>query len=356
MTNPFESFQSTSGGRAGFSAFKDLTEDKAFDDETLQENPGAPLPSVLGENESPEFSRDVDVPDYEEDQRQKFNDLKKTVEAIDIDFETRFITPINEKKAQIVTIIGDAFQSAYGTGDPTQNLVGNSNPRLVDDISTFTIPNGFGVNQIINNEEVGITTFVYGTLQVGAGSTDVIGIKGNVYKDILAAYQYPNLTNSNASDLLPLVDPIHSRVSSESAHAFSASKHYKQNSLGIGQTVAGIGDTTLKTETIPVYTESPGASLGTFYFWNNSDLSSLSGNVSGSINTLVNQINVLRADLKREIGDVDGDVNGLRNTKHNEELSTWLSDAGDRTENIEDFQAGLNALTGLASTISAYNG
>ena len=107
---------------------------------------------------------------------------------------------------------------------------------------------------------------------------------------------------------------------------------------------------------MPVYTESPGASLGTFYFWNNNDLSSLSGNVSGSINSLVNDINTLRADLKREIGEVNGDVNGLRNAKHNEELSTWLSDAGDRTENIEDFQAGLNALTGLATTIAAYDG
>jgi len=356
MSNPFESFQSTSGGRAGFSAFKELSEDKAFDDETLQENPGAPLPSVLGENESPEFSRDVDVPDYEEDQRQKFNDLKKTVEAIDIDFETRFITPINQKKAQIVTIIGDAFQSAYGTGDPTQNLVGNSNPRLISDPETFTIPNGFGVNQIINNEEVGISSFQYGVIQNQAGTTDVFGMKGTVYKDILAAYQYPNLTNSNASDLLPLVDPIYSRVSSESTHAFSASKHYKQNSLGIGQTVIGIGDTTVNSDTTNVYTQTTGASLGTFYFWNNNDLSSLSGNVSGSINTLVNEINVLRADLKREIGDINDDVNNLRDTKHNEELSTWLSDAGDRTENIEDFQAGLNALTGLATTIAAYDG
>ena len=60
--------------------------------------------------------------------------------------------------------------------------------------------------------------------------------------------------------------------------------------------------------------------------------------------------------MKREIGNVNGKVNGLRNTKHNEELSTWLSDAGDRTENIEDFQAGLNALTGLATTIAAYDG
>ena len=85
-------------------------------------------------------------------------------------------------------------------------------------------------------------------------------------------------------------------------------------------------------------------------------MSSLSGNVSGSINTLVNEINVLRADLKREIGDVNDNVNNLRDAKHNEELSTWLSDAGDRTENIEDFQAGLNALSGLASTISAYDG
>lgn len=354
MTNPFESFQSTTGGRAGFSAYKELTEDKAFDDETLQDNPGAPLPSVLGENESPEFSRDVDIPNYEEEQRQKFKDLKKTVEAIDSDFETRFITPINEKKAQIVTIIGDVFESAYGTGSPTQNLSGNTNPRLLSDLGTFVIPDDYGENQVINREEVGITTFVYGTL-TGAGTTSVIGIKGTVYKDILAAYQYPNLTNSESSSLLPLVDPIYSRVSSESAHAFNASKHYKQNSLGIGQTVIGIGDTTVGSATISVYTQSSGASLGEFYFWDSADLNTIDSSAASNINTLVNQITDLRVNLKREIGNVTGDVNGLRNTKHNEELSTWLSDAGDRTENIEDFQAGLNALTGLASTISAYN-
>ena len=67
-----------------FSAFEELSEDKAFDDETLKDNPGAPLPSVLGENESPEFSRDVDIPNYEEEQTQKFKDLKKTVEASSI--------------------------------------------------------------------------------------------------------------------------------------------------------------------------------------------------------------------------------------------------------------------------------
>ena len=30
--------------------------------------------------------------------------------------------------------------------------------KKIDDIATFSIPNGFGVNQIINNKEVGITT------------------------------------------------------------------------------------------------------------------------------------------------------------------------------------------------------
>ena len=217
MTNPFESFQSTTGGRAGFSAYKELTEDKAFDDETLQDNPGTPFTIQFLENESPEFSRDVDIPNYEEEQRQKFKDLKKTVGNIDSDFETRFITPINEKKAQIVTIIGDVFESAYGTGSPTQNLLGNTNPRLLSDLGTFVIPDDYGENQVINREEVGITTFVYGTL-TGAGTTSVIGIKGTVYKDILLAYQYHNLTNSESSSLLPLVDQFiveyHHRVCS----------------------------------------------------------------------------------------------------------------------------------------------
>ena len=47
MANPFEDKQNTTGGKAGFAAFKELQVDKSYDDETLKTNPGAPLPLSL---------------------------------------------------------------------------------------------------------------------------------------------------------------------------------------------------------------------------------------------------------------------------------------------------------------------
>ena len=54
MANPFEDKQDTTGGKAGFAAFNQLTSDKAYDDETIKENPGGPLPSPV-ENPPDEF-------------------------------------------------------------------------------------------------------------------------------------------------------------------------------------------------------------------------------------------------------------------------------------------------------------
>ena len=66
MANPFQDKQDTTGGKAGFAAFNELTSDKAYDDETLKNNPGAPLPIPV-ENPPEEFvdGRQVERPDYE---------------------------------------------------------------------------------------------------------------------------------------------------------------------------------------------------------------------------------------------------------------------------------------------------
>ena len=65
MANPFQDKQDTTGGKAGFAAFKELQTDKAYDDETLKPNPGAPLPAPAGA--VPEFleaRNNVTPPDY----------------------------------------------------------------------------------------------------------------------------------------------------------------------------------------------------------------------------------------------------------------------------------------------------
>ncbi len=47
MANPFQDNRDTTGGKAGFGAFEELKTDKAYDDETIQANPGAPPPAPV---------------------------------------------------------------------------------------------------------------------------------------------------------------------------------------------------------------------------------------------------------------------------------------------------------------------
>jgi hypothetical protein len=80
---------------------------------------------------------------------------------------------------------------------------------------------------------------------------------------------------------------------------------------------------------------------------------------STSISNIITEINDLRNSLRVRIGPPQVDnaagINTLRISKHREELDTWFIEAGRRTENISDFQGGIDALTGLASSISEYN-
>ena len=117
MANPFQDNQDTTGGKAGFGAFEDLTKDKAYDDETLKPNPGAPLPAPV-EGTTQEYldqRNTIERPDYEGIQVQKFKDLKKTTEAMDDILEREYIDKINAKKTQIAGIMKtaeEAFQIA----------------------------------------------------------------------------------------------------------------------------------------------------------------------------------------------------------------------------------------------------
>ena len=122
MANPFENNQDTTGGKAGFAAFKELQTDKAYDDETLKPNPGAPLPAPAGAvSEFLEARNNVTPPDYEGIQLQKFKDFKKTSEAMDDILEREYIDQINAKKQQIVNIMTTA-KSAIPTVNPATNV------------------------------------------------------------------------------------------------------------------------------------------------------------------------------------------------------------------------------------------
>jgi len=344
MTNPFQDKQDTTGGKAGFGAFKELQTDKAYDDETLKPNPGAPLPAPSGS--VPEFleSRDnVTPPDYEGIQLQKFRDFKKTTEAMDDILEREYIDPINAKKQEIVTIMTTA-KNAIPTVNPATNV------RLIT--ATGSAPDTEVVYQ------AGLETFVYAT---AAGPTDILGVRGQVFPDILAAYHYPNLSDGNHGDSdLPLSDGQFTKAS----RTTTRSAEYSTNTLGIGQTVYHSGDNDYAGAVGVVTSQS---SLGYFYFFGGTEdsngiganINNASSGAQSQISGLIDDIDALRTNLRIRIGPPQvgnsAGINTMRASKFQDELNVWYDEAGNRTKNIADFQGGMDALVGNATSISQYN-
>ena len=344
MTNPFQDKQDTTGGKAGFGAFKELQTDKAYDDETLKPNPGAPLPAPAGA--VPEFleaRNNVTPPDYEGIQLQKFRDFKKTSEAMDDILEREYIDQINAKKQQIVTIMTTA-KNAIPTVNPATNV------RLIT--TTGSAPDTGVVYQ------AGLETFVYAT---AAGPTDILGVRGQVFPDILAAYHYPNLSDGNHGDSdLPLSDGQFTRAS----RTTTRSAEYSTNTLGIGQTVYHSGDNDYAGAVGVVTSQS---SLGYFYFFGGTEdsngiganINNVSSGAQSQISGLIDDIDALRTNLRIRIGPPQvgnsAGINTMRASKFQDELNVWYDEAGNRTKNIADYQGGMDALVGNATSISQYN-
>jgi hypothetical protein len=347
MANPFQDKQNTTGGKAGFASFNELTSDKAYDDETLTDNPGAPLPIPVA-NPPQEFiqGRQVDRPDYEGQQLQKFKDVKKTVEAMDDILEREYVDIINSKKTQIVTIMTEAF-GAIPTSDPPVNK------QLI--LPGATAPTTGIVYQ------AGIGSVSYATDSSTDPDTVIFGAKGQIFPDILAAFHYPALSNGSHGETdLPLSNGVFTRVS----RTITGSGEYSASNLGIGQTIYHSGDNDYAGAVGVVTSQTP---LGNFYFFGGTVTNNIGANIdvvragsSTSISNIITEINDLRSSLRVRIGppqvNNNAGINTLRSTKLQDELAVWYDEAGNRTSNIQDFQGGIDSLSGNASSIAAYNG
>ena len=345
-TNPFQDKQDTTGGKAGFAAFKELQTDKAYDDETLKPNPGAPLPAPAGS--VPEFleaRNNVTPPDYEGIQLQKFKDFKKTSEAMDDILEREYIDQINAKKQQIV----DKMNTA-------ENAIPDSNPAINVRLITATgsAPDTGVVYQ------AGISTFQYATIP-GTPDTPVIGVRGEIYPDILAAYHYPNLSDGKHGDSdLPLQGGELTRVS----RTITRSEEYSTSTLGIGVTVYHSGDNDYSGAVGVVTSQT---ALGYFYFFGGTEdsngvganINNLTSGAQSQVSALIDDIDALRTNLRIRIGPPhvvnNAGINTMRASKFQDELNVWYDEAGNRTKNIFDFQGGMDALVGNATSISQYN-
>mgnify|MGYP003655239044 CR=1 FL=1 len=355
MANPFQDKQDTTGGKAGFDAFDELTSDKAYDDETLKDNPGAPLPTpVANPPETFIKGRQVTRPDYEGIQLQKFKDLKKTCEAMDDIFEREYIDKINYKKGEIATIMSEAFGAIPAIPTATQQLI--------------TTPASAPETGLVY--QAGIGTLSYAENDSVDPPTSLIGVKGQIFPDILAAFHYPALSNESHGETdLPFSNGTYIRVS---RNISTGPGEYSVNNLGIGETVYHSGDNDGENPIAPAYAGAVGvvtsqAPIGNFYFFGGTVTNNIGANIdvvragsSTSITGITTEINDLRLSLRVRIGppqeDNDAGINTLRSTKTRDELAVWYDEAGNRTSNIQDYQGGINALTGLATSISEYNG
>jgi len=352
--NPFLNNQDTTGGKAGFGAFKELQTDKAYDDETLQPNPGSPLPVPSGSTQGYLEQRNaISIPDYEGIQLQKFRDFKKTSEAMDDILEREYIDPINEKKQQIVTIMATALSGIPANADPPLNQ------KLIT--TTDSAPDtGVVYSSEASGGNAGIGTFVYATIP-GTPDIPVIGVRADIFPDILAAYHYPNLSDGNHGDSdLPLAGGEFTRVS----RTITRSEEYSTNTLGIGETVYHSGDNDYSGAVGVVTSQS---SLGYFYFFAGTEdsngvgdnINNLTSGAQSQVSGLIDEIDTLRTNLRIRIGpphvENSAGINTLRSNKFQDELNVWYDEAGNRTRNIADFQSGMDALVGNATSISQYN-
>jgi hypothetical protein len=180
----------------------------------------------------------------------------------------------------------------------------------------------------------------------------LVGVKGKIYPDVLAAFHYPVLSNdSHGSTDLPTANGTFTIVSKDK----TGSSYYSTNTLGIGVTLRLFNDNVTQS-----VTQSESA-IGDYYFFGDDGdyVENALAGAATSISALINEINDIRASLKVRIGPPEvannAGVNTLRSSKHREELDTWFIEAGRRTENTFDYQGGMDSLVGNASSISSYN-
>ena len=215
---------------------------------------------------------------------------------------------------------------------------------------------------------------------VDGPDVEIFGVKGQIFPDILAAFHYPALSNGSHGETdLPLANGTYIRVSRNIATGpgeYSKTCPGGPGNLGIGQTVYHSGDAVDDRPDNPLispaYAGAVGVvtsqtSIGNFYFFGGTVTNNIGANIddvragsAASITSITTEINDLRVSLRVRIGppqeDNDAGINTLRSTKLQDELAVWYDEAGNRTSNIQDYQGGINALTGLATSISEYNG
>ena len=357
MPNPFSGDTTTTGARAGNAAYSNLSTEVTDETNAIAAIPGlvgggviTKIADTAGESGGTKVVEDfvpppsAAVPDYQNIQQTKFDNIKKVTVAVDDHLERTYVDVINAKKAEIVVLSGQLYSAATATYPAV-------NERLV---TTTGAASGDDAYAAVN--PTGISTFVYPSGCDPDPSTCtpnvdccLIGVKGTIYPDILAAAHYPNLSNgTHTSGVIPAaeVDRTFIRVS----RTTTGSGNYATNTLGIGQTLYASNDANYRGAESVVTSQT---ALGTYYFFD--DASNVNAGLASSITSIMGEITTLRNTLQSKI---TANANEIRDQKHQEELNTWFMDAGYRTDPVKDYASGVTALedSELSGIIKDYDG
>lgn len=357
MPNPYSGDTTTTGARAGNAAYNNLSTEATDETNAIAAIPGlvgggviTKIADTAGESGGTKVVEDfvpppsAAVPDYQNIQQTKFDNIKKVTVAVDDHLERTYVDVINAKKAEIVVLSGQLYSAATATyPSATQRLITTTGAASGDDAYAAVNPTG-------------ISTFYYPSgcdSDSGTCTPNVdcclVGVKGTVYPDILAAAHYPNLSNgTHTSGVIPAadVDRTFVRVS----RTTTGSGNYATNTLGIGQTLYASNDANYRGAESVVTSQT---ALGTYYFFD--DASNVNAGLASSITSIMGEITALRNTLQSKI---TSDANQIREQKHQEELNTWFMDAGFRTDPVKDYASGITALedSELSGIIKDYDG
>jgi len=361
MPNPFSGDTTTTGARAGNAAYNELQSLQNSEDDAIiaiSGSIGGGVISKISETAGDSGGTNVEehfvpppsaaIPDYQGIQQKKFNDIKTTVIALDDNFEREYIDKINHKKNEIVTLSGQLFALVNQTG---------VNYPTASERLAITTAAAFGDTAENAVYMAGISTFIYPTGCDSDSGTCIpnvdcclVGVKGTVYPDILAASHFPNLSSGtqSASGILPAGE--NDRTFIRVSRSTSGSGAYASSTLGIGQTLYASNDANYHGAVGVVTSQTE---IGTYYFFD--DASQVNSGYASSITSIMSEITTLRSDLNSKITD---NARALRERKHQEELNTWFMDAGYRIDSVKDYQSGMNALedSDIADPIKAYDG
>ena len=271
------------------------------------------------------------VPDYQNIQQTKFDNIKTTTVAIDDHLERTYVDVINAKKAEIGVLSGQLYSAATASYPA-------ANKRL---ITTTGAASGDSAYAAVN--PTGISTFIYPNgcdPDPSTCTTNVdcclIGVKGHNLSRHSCGSTLSKFIKRNSwtSGTIPAadVDRTFVRVS----RITNGSGNYASNTLGIGQTLYASNDANYHGAE-SVVTSQP--SLGTYYFFD--DASNVNAGLASSITSIMGEITTLRNELQSKI---TSDANQIREQKHQEELNTWFMDAGFRTTPVKDYASGVTAL------------